>query len=230
MPTGWDALQHDREERPRGTLTPYLTLKEKDNAKLARIRFISDISTFEWGWFHPVLTNSRTGKKYEKLIYCMAQDGDECKLCQNEETARVKKKLFFWVWTYGIYHTRPDDKNEWKKVDYYGDILYYEEINQPRLLQTGPGQSSQTEDKFGEWAKRYKTLCDREYDWARKGTGLDTRYDLTPREDSKKTEEAFIVEAREKLAPLSTFIDKMKPTAEGADPGTVDDDIESVFN
>jgi hypothetical protein len=215
VPKGQKSLQEDR-KRKDSEFTLSRDLKLKDDAKIARIRFLTDTEDFYWAYFHPVLTPTRLGKKYTKLYYCLRQDGKECELCANPETMAVKKRIFFWTYVYGIYHLDADSEGKWEKVEYEGTDFFLEPVNAVKLLNTGPGQNNIIEGKFDKWGKKYKTLCDRDYNWGREGSTMnDTVYDLVPVDEGKSPVSDDIKKAMESLVPLEKIIEAMKPPAGG---------------
>jgi hypothetical protein len=211
MPVGQKTLVEDKKKKE-AEFSLSRDLRLKDDAKIARIRFISDIDTFFWAYFHLVLTMTRLGKKYQKMYYCMVQDNKECPFDTNKDTMAVKKKLFFWVYVYGIYHLNQDAEGKWQKVEYEGDQYYVEPVNAFKLLVTGPGQNNTIESKFDKWGKKFKTLTDRDYNWAREGSTMkDTVYDLNPCDEGKTLLSEEISRQIAELTPLDAVIDAMKP-------------------
>jgi len=240
MPKGAKSLQDDRKKQNQ-MRSDTKELRLSGDAKIARIRFLTDLEDFEWAYFHPVLASSRLGKKYTKEIYCMLQDGGDCQYCSNPETSAVRKKIFFWVYVYGVYHLKPDSESKWQKVEYLGENYYLETVNEARVLKTGPGKDGYIETRLLNWGKRFKTLCDRDYDWCREGTKMeDTVYDLVPVDEGKTDLSEEIKKVVENLQSISKIIDLTKPPTAGKSQGSdssdenppkdLEKEIEEIFS
>lgn len=243
MGTGLKSLEQERQKK--GAQVSSSELRLKGDAKIAHIRFLTDVDELEWAYFHPVLTQTRLGKKFTKEIYCMLQDDKDCIYCAQVglDAAKVKKKIFFWVYCYGIYHLNPDAEGKWEEVEYLGEKYYIESIKAIKLLKTGPGGEGNIEMKFVNWNKRYKTLCDRDYDWSREGSTMqDTSYDLVPREEGKKEMPEEMKKLKASLMPLKKVIEQTKPTlvsngnssatagmTEGRTDTEIDESLEKLF-
>lgn len=229
------SLVEEREKRgklgPSIAGYPQIRLGAKDGVFLVKIRFLTDVNEFEWAYFHSVPTATRTGKRFRRMVYCLQQDGQDCQFCgsNDEEIRKASKRLFFWVWNYEYYHKEQDADKKWKKVEYLGDIYFVEPVNKPMILDTGPGQAGTIELKFMQWAKRFKTYTDRDYDWSRQGTEMkDTIYDLVPRDDGKTKMSEEIRKASENLDPLSKVIERLKPVVAGEGNGEGEDKDEQL--
>lgn len=216
MAKGMSSLLKDRENRNVASAVGNNVLRLKDDAKLARIRFLTDLDDMEWGWFHPIPMTSRLGKKYSTLKWCACQDKESCEYCatskeQGEDNLSYsKKQMFFWVWVENIYHTKPDDAGKWSEKEYNGEDFFVEPVNKVMLFQTGVGQGGTFEEKLVTWGKRYKTLCDRYYDYTKTGGGLSTSYDLVACDEGKSKLKPEIEKAATKLGSLSDIIDTFK--------------------
>jgi len=163
-----------------------------EDAKIASMRFLSDREAVQSVWVHSVPRLSRTGKRFTEDVYCMCQDeGKNCEYCQHtdKDIRYSRLKLFFWVYVYDIYHVLQDSDKKWVVETYLEDKYFLEPINEPMVLVTGIGRNGSTEEKFMRWGKRFGTLVDRKYDYSRTGLGLDTNYDLVPRDMDKVVEE-----------------------------------------
>ncbi len=200
MPKGLSAVGAEKDKRSAGKQGKYpeLRLKQKgqkeeaeEDAKIARIRFLSGWNNVTWGCFHSIPARSRLGKMYKNEVYCVKSGGEEaeiseCQYCLDEdrEISWAKIRYFFWVWVYEIYHVSPDKDKTWKKKTYMGDTYYIEPVNAVRILKTGTGGlDNALENKFAYWNKRNGSLEDRDYDWCRNGVNLETGYDLVPRDE-----------------------------------------------
>jgi len=245
MPDWWENKEKDREKRRAGLQTlklkPIVDAKNNpvtEDAKIARIRFLTDIKDAKSCWVHGVLKQSRLGKRFNEDVYCFFMNDDvKCKWCSDGDFP--KRKLYFWIYCFDILHIRQDQGKKWEKIEYMGDKYFSEPVNDIRLFVTGVGKSSSTEDKFIRAGKRFKTLCDRNYDWTREGLGLDTSYDLVY--DTEASEElSEVKKARENLpSSLDDIINKMKPESENearpdnkiddAPEELVDEDLEDLF-
>jgi len=200
-----------------------------EDAKVARMRFLSDSTGVKSYWVHTKPQLSRLGKRFTKDFYCKnLNEGLQCGDCEADDFP--KRKLYFYVYVRDILHVRQDNDKKWLPVEYYGDNYFVEPVNMSMLLITGVGRGGQTEDKFLMWDKRFGTLCDRNYDWARDGLALNTHYDLTPEMESSE-EDAAITEARKTLQPLEDVVGKMisKPN-DKKETDTDDVDGEGVMN
>lgn len=200
-----------------------------EDAKVAKIRFITDSKDAESIWVHTIPKRTRLGKMFHQDYYCLAQDGLECNLCNNinRDISRVKRKLVFWVYVYYILHAKNNEDASWAAVDYYGQTLYKEPINAPKILYQGPGFNNSIETKFLNWDKRFKTLTDRDYEWTREGfTMKDTTYDLIPDAEGKSATPPAVLEAAAKLPSLQEFIESLKPGADAL--GTVEETNQSI--
>lgn len=185
----------------------------EEDAKIARIRFITDLPDMMWGYFHNVMSVSRLGKKFNKEVYCMIQEDRDCMYCASSEdkVRSTSLKMFFWVYCYQIYHVKPDTENKWKKEEYLGTEYYIEPVNDLRLFKTGPGQNDSFSLRLDNWFKRFKTLTDRDYEYCREGLGLKTEYDLIPDSEGKSELSEDIKEASKKITLLEDVINKKKP-------------------
>ena len=230
MPKGLRSLGEtkDAREAAAGSKMGFLELKaigpadaKKEDAKIARIRFLTDWDdSLVWGCFHNVPAVSRMGKAYKKEVYCERSSGDKDAKCihcedENPKTAWTSIKFFLWVWAYEIYHLKQDAEKKWKETEYLGDTYFVEPVNALKILKTGPGKEGYIETRFGEWMKRKKTLTDRDYDWCRNGVGLETMYDLVPR-DEKTALSAEQKKTLEELPDLEEIAFKKKKPKEDA--------------
>lgn len=230
MPKGMDSLKKAQEQarEASGSKLFQNQLRLGGDARVARIRFLSDVDDFFWAWFHPVPSTSRLGKKFTRLMYCTHQDGEDCQYCAKtgEDVSSVKRRLFFWVYVYDILHNKRKN-DEWEGIEYLGDKYWKEPVNAPRILETGPGFNGTIENKFIHWAKRFKgTISDRDYEWTRTGDSFhDTSYDLVPIEDSKSELSDEQQEVKGKLKPLEEIIiEERKPKAESEEEGSSEDE------
>jgi len=209
-----------------------------EDAKIAKIRFLTDAKDAESFWVHRLPKQTRLGKRFSVDVYCMAQEGGECNLCNNmnKEISRVNRKLIFWVYVYHILHVNPDKDGKWEKIKYLNQDFYKEVVEDIRLMYQGPGFNNSIETKFLNWEARFGTLCDRDYEWTRAGFGMsDTSYDLIPDPDGKTELSSVIKEAMEGLDTLQAVMDALKPvegTAEAPDEtaAKVEKEVESLFS
>ena len=235
----------DKENRQSRFNPKYIELKLKsvvengqsvaEDAKIAHIRFLTDQDEAERVYVHRVLQQGRMGKKFSKEVYCITQDEEVCEYCAlppDHDAYYARRKLLFWVYVYGIYHVLPDKDKKWKKEEYLDTDFYYEPVNAVRLMNIGTGFNDYLEDRIRAWGKRYKTLCDRDYDWVREGFSLDTTYDLMGRDPSEITTE--IKKAKKELLSLQEVINDMKPvpakTEKKIEEGkALDQELDEIF-
>lgn len=193
-----------------------------EDAKIARIRFISDAEDVQSFWVHEIPKQSRLGKRFNASVYCPQMNaGEACKYCDAEDFP--KRKLYFYVYCFDILHVHRDADKKWEKIEYLEESYYSEPVNAPLLLITGVGKGGQTEDKFLNWNKRFKTLCDRNYDWTREGLGFEVHYDLVPESD-KSSEPKEVAEAKKGLVPLNEIVEKMISKAGSEDKQEEEDE------
>ena len=233
MPTGKSAYEKARAERSSLLLSgDEIKLKDGD---VARIRFVSTMSDFFWCYTHSQPASSRLGKTWFKDVFCSMRDGQPCPFCdsQVEEDRRAKQKFFFYVWLYGVYHIANNKDGTLKQATYIGQQFFYEPINAVKILVSGAGKEGATFKKFENWEKRYKTINDRDYDWARTGAKLETTYDLIPCEEGPQPIDPAItqkvvalpsieIKVRELLKPiiLTPISEALGPNEEGTQPAT----------
>ena len=212
---------------------------------IAFIRFLTDVEDVYWHRFHRIPQRSRMGKTYSQWKYCAVEDEGDCKYCSldplvDKNDVRIPRtRFFFWVYVKGILHKSPAKDGSWKEIKYAGDTYYKEEKNRVQIFETGPGQGGATEAKLKNWAKRFGTLTDRDYEWVRQGTEVsDTSYDLIPVE--KKTVLKDEEEIKKGLMDLEELIkSQTKDTEDVVLPGSENEevvsddiikDIESIFS
>jgi hypothetical protein len=229
MPTGFSSMERDSKNRAFDT--PFLKLKSGD---IAVIRFITDINQMEWGYFHTLKSKNRLGdKEFTEDMYCKMQDEQRCECCESttdQNLRKVKVRMFFHVYVYGILHKDPDSDSKWQLVNYAGGKYYFEAINQFKVLKTGPGSQGNIREKIKAWAKRAAdaehpdgTLLNRMYDWTRQGSNMDTIYDLILREGAVRE---FPQAAKDAIASLPLLASFMKPEKEEAEEKPVAEKIE----
>ena len=209
MPTGLQNTdEREKVERSiRGRKTQRLRIASGD---IARVRFLTDANEVYWAYFHSVKSMTRLGKTYSRWVYCdkTADPDADCEKCkkvdlESSEVSFPRFRMFFWVFLKNIQHIKKDDKELWKAIKRLGKsgkTFYEEEVNLPLVLETGPGNQGYIEERIKTWADKYGTLCDRDYEWSRKGEKMeDTVYDLIPM-DSEEFE--LSEELKDSLIPL----------------------------
>jgi hypothetical protein len=195
-----------------------------EDAKVARIRFITDAADAESMWVHTIPKRTRLGKMFSTDYYCLAQDNLECPYCSNlnKDISKVKRKLLFKVYVYYVLHVANNAEKSWEQVDYFGTKMFKEQVNAVRFLYQGPGFNNSVENKFLNWEKRFKTLTDRDYEWTREGfTMSETVYDLVPDDAGKSPVSDEVKTVMDASPSLQEFIDNMKPSA--GQTGTVEE-------
>lgn len=211
-----------------------------EDAKIARIRFLTDVKDAESVWVHNVAKLSRTGKRFTEEVYCMRQEGAECEFCHNESSkAPVKKKIMFWVYVYDILHLNNNTDQTWQSIMYMEKKYFVEPIHDTRLLTFGPGFNNYLETKVMSWKSRFGNITDRNYEWVREGYGMkDTSYDLVPDANGPSAIIPEVETALKNVKPLSIIVDALKPTnkdktsdskAEVSAPKNSDEVLKDIF-
>ena len=182
MTKGIEAIVKDQEKRSQEftrSEIPDLKLKDGD---VATLRFLTDGSDIEDTEFHFIPRVAKSGKNYTEVKACRASQYGECAYCAQ---FGVQTKRMFSLWAY-IYHVdhlmqnpagRDNPDLLWPKV---GEA-YKEIVQNVRLFQCTHGQNDARFNLFRVMFRKYRTLTDRDYEWARVGSGMnDTNYALVP--------------------------------------------------
>jgi len=228
MPTGFDSMERDSKNRSFDS--PYLRVRAGD---IAVIRFITDINDMEWGYFHEVKTRNRLGdREFTDDVWCKMQDEERCECCESTDpkARKVKVRMFFNIFVFGILHKEQDQDGKWQQVNYAGSRYWYEKMEQFKVLKTGPGSQGNIREKIKAWAKRAAnadfpdgTLINKMYDWTRQGSGLDTIYDLILRDGAVKEIPQAAKDMIPTLLPLSAYMKGEKEEA-----ATPEETVEAV--
>ena len=190
----------------------------KQDAKIAKIRFITPLDQMFWAFFHSQPKATRMGKMWYENVYCLRQDQKDCQYCDQvgSDLAKARRRLFFWVYTYGIYFIKQDKDGKRTPVAYLGENYFYSPVNDFRILETGPGQNDMIWNKLEKTEKRFQTLLDRDYDWSREGSTMnDTLYDLVPCESGKTDLAAEVVAKIVQLPSLEAKVKELYTPKEG---------------
>ena len=218
MAKGFGSME--AEGKKRSVASPFLKLKA---GEIAIIRFITDLDDMEWAYFHGVARQTRLGSKnYAEEIYCKMQDDERCEYCEaagDSDARKVKVRMFFHVFCFGVLHAEKDADGKWKEIQYLGSKYFAETVNQFKILKTGVGTQGNLKERIKSWAKRNAdeahpngTLTNKVYDWIRQGSGReDTTYDLAPRDGALKD---LPEDAKASIASLTPLMQIMKPVAE----------------
>ena len=168
----------------RGAPNQFLLLKGGDSAK---IRFITEGSEIITLNYHMVPRRTRGGAVIPDLVYCGWDDGKDCALCGDVSGPPRSRKLNAYVWVY-----RTTKAN--------GDVV---EVNAPKVLRTGPGNSGYITTLLTTYLRKYSTLKDRDYEWRRTGTQMEnTVYNLIPEDPTP-----FPVEIMKGIGSLPPLMD-----------------------
>jgi hypothetical protein len=212
--SGLDALKKRIEEAQKARQSSeldklQLKLKADEIAKIRIWTEAPDVKTF---YFHGIKRLTQKGKEFTDEFMCVGPE-EPCKYCSLEDAdaRKTRVKMFLWVYCYYILH-RQQAQPTWQKVDRAGLSFYREEINAPRYIRSGEGYGSYLVNKFLAYYGKYKTLCDRDYEWIRQGANFnDTIYDLLPEDPSSV--QPFVRETMMKVPALEVIArSNLEPT------------------
>ena len=179
--TGLGNLQSRLDDRQKKIESSRNRLRLGDGDRAA-IRFISSAEEFYVPNVHSVEDVVSKGTKFWRRIVCT--DADDCTLCL--KGVQKAERIYVWVWVRYILHKKMVEGRDWDQVkSKAGDVYYKEEVNAPKVLETGIGKGRNIAMKFINANAEYGTLNDREYTWSRSGGGMDTLYDLMPGKEGK---------------------------------------------
>ena len=207
--SGMDSYLTHRKEQQRADFSQFVGLSD---GEICVLRFLTPYDEIRTGWFHSLQDISSGGKKFSREIYCSRKETGFCEFCDaDEEVAKTKPRHFLYAWVY--YYLRksqnPDRNNDpesalWPQVTRGAEIYFKEEINSIKVLRVGPGQGGYISKKFASYNAKFGNINDRDYEWSRQGSAMNTTYELIS--DEKK---ALISEAKsaiKEVVPLEEFI------------------------
>jgi hypothetical protein len=190
---GIDAIkkaQKEVEKKMKGTGGDNFYLKSDGDSAL--IRFLTNGDELIAGQFHRVSKMSNNGNKYWDEMFCSGDD--DCPYCNSDEPDEIKTSFRFiaWVWVHEKRHEEQLDE-EWEAKEVDDELKYIEKINKPMLFRHGYNLSIIITALY----TKYGSLIDRDFEIARSGSGLNTRYSVLPEEKSKMPAE--VKTARESI-------------------------------
>ncbi len=176
---GVDAIkkaQKEVEKKMQGTSGTNFYLKSDGDSAL--IRFLIDGDELIAGQFHRASkTSSRTGTTYWEEILCTGEN--DCPYCNSNDPNEIATSFRFVAWIY-VYEKRHDEQldDAWEATEVNGDMKFIEKIDKPMILRHGYNLSIVITGIY----TKYGSLIDRDFEIARIGEGLQTRYSILPEE------------------------------------------------
>ena len=157
----------------------------------SRIRLLEDVNghvTYN-NYFHRMEEPRNDGNGTRRVNkFC---DGlATCVICASGHKA--SRMFFIWTYAYFVAHpTRPADlkKDTITLQTLMGRPYWVEEINGPRLWSSTYGKDEQRWLLLKSYHASYDSLTDRDYDLQRYGEGIETLYQMPPRDKADMPEE-----------------------------------------
>lgn len=141
----------------------------------AVVRFLEQGDEVVSAWFH----NVDIGRKFPVLVPCIDQDaetgervGKECPGCESndkDEAKRRFKSVLNVIWRNApVYEVDSEGKTDWKSVVGYEDTVV---LWQPGI---------EVSEDLNMLDEDYNGLSSRDFKIRRRGSGLDTKYSVSP--------------------------------------------------